>query len=84
MSLQISGVYSVVIKDTDYSDTTTFKSAMSGVMLNYELVSPTTESIDHVPDPFLEVEGGGTVETIQTQSPVIDNCLDVTYDIIPQ
>lgn len=50
----------------------------------YALATPTTESIDPVLNNFLEVEGGGTIETIQTQSPVIDNCLDVTYDIIPQ
>lgn len=52
--------------------------------LVFELATPTTESIDPVPNNFIEVEGGGAVETIQTQTPVIDNCLDVTYDIIPQ
>lgn len=48
-------------------------------MFAYELATPTTESIDPIPYNFLEVEGGGTVETIQTQTPVIDNCLDVGY-----
>lgn len=56
----------------------------SGIVI-YEKATYTPSSpITPVPDNFLAVEGGGTVETIQTQTPVIDNCLDVTYDIIPQ
>ena len=79
-------MYFRYVSGSPYENMTTeqFASAMSGVYLAYELATPTTESIDPVPDNFLEVEGGGTVETIQTQTPVIDNCLDVTYDIIPQ
>lgn len=53
--------------------------ALSTLSLNYELATPYTESIDPVPDNTLYTEGGGTIETIQTQSPVIDNCLDVGY-----
>lgn len=45
----------------------------------YELATPTTESIDPVPDNTLYTEGGGTIDTIQDQTPVIDNCLDVGY-----
>lgn len=44
-----------------------------------ELATPTTESIDPVPDNTIYTEGGGTIRTNQSQSPVIDNCLDVGY-----
>lgn len=49
------------------------------IVVQYPLATPTTESIDPIIDNFIEVQGGGTVETIQTQTPVIDNCLDVGY-----
>ena len=79
-----SGGY-IKIANSSYTDAATFKAAMSGVYLLYEKATYTPSSpITPVPYNFLEVEGGGTVETIQTQTPVIDNCLDVTYDIIPQ
>ena len=32
----------LVVKDTSYTDATTFKTAMNGVMLNYELATPIT------------------------------------------
>lgn len=58
----------------------------NGDSILYELATPLSDEqvCDPIPDNFLKVECGGTVETIQTQTPVIDNCLDVTYDIIPQ
>lgn len=52
----------------------------NNVSLCYELATPDPSTfIDPVPDNFIEVQGGGTIDTIQTQSPVIDNCLDVGY-----
>lgn len=36
----------VAVKDTSYNDANTFKTAMSGVYLVYELATPTTESAD--------------------------------------
>ena len=75
----------IFVRDTSFNgDTSAFASALAGKKLNYALATPTTESIDPVPYNFVEVEGGGTVDTIQTQTPIIDNSLDVTYDIIPQ
>ena len=69
--------------DADY--VARFKAHLSGVYLLVEKATYTPSSpIDPITDNFLEVEGGGTVETIQTQTPVLDNCLDVTCDIIPQ
>lgn len=57
----------LIIRDTDYSvlDAPAFKTAMSGVMLVYELATPTTESAD----PFTAVqtvEDGGTEEFTTT------------------
>lgn len=37
---------SVYVQDLDYTDAATFKTAMSGVYLVYELATPTTESAD--------------------------------------
>ena len=42
----------IQIKDTDYTDATTFKAAMSGVMLVYELATPTTETAE----PFQHIQ----------------------------
>lgn len=53
----------IFIKDTAYIDAATFKAAMSGVMLHYELETPTTEPVT-IPEPlqeWLPVEPGGTV-----------------------
>lgn len=46
------GLGEIVIKDTTYTDATTFKSAMSGVYLVYELETPTTESAE----PYTELQ----------------------------
>lgn len=55
-------------------------SNLVGQKIYFELATPDPSTfIDPTPYNFLEVEGGGTVETIQEQTPVIDNCLDVGY-----
>lgn len=74
------GSLAVAIRDSAITNSSSF----SGMMLNYELATSTTEQTTPVLDPFLKVEGGGTIRPIQTQTPVLDNCLDVTYDVIPQ
>ena len=53
----------ISIRDTSYTDTVTFKSAMSGVMLVYELAEPeVTDISDLLPaDTLISVEGGGTL-----------------------
>lgn len=56
----------IFIRDLDYTDTTAFKNAMSGVMLSFELETPTTEviatglTLDEV--AFL-IKLGGYIET---------------------
>lgn len=53
----------IYIKDLKYSDPAAFKAAIKGVMLHYELATPTTEPVT-IPEPlqeWLPVEAGGTV-----------------------
>lgn len=51
------------VKDSRYTDAATFKAAMQGVMLVYELATPTTEDISDIlpADNYIGVEGGGTL-----------------------
>lgn len=55
----------VYVNDTSYTDATTFKKAMQGVMLYYELESPIVTDISTlIDDDFLrniEVEAGGSI-----------------------
>lgn len=55
----------VRVRDTAYTDATTFKKAMQGVMLYYELASPIVTDISTlIDDDFLrniEVESGGSI-----------------------
>ena len=53
----------VYVFDSAYTDAETFKSAMSGVMLYYELAEPIITDISDIlsEDNFIGVEGGGTV-----------------------
>ena len=72
----------VFICDTAYTDTTSFKAAMSGVLLYYELAKPIEIDLSDVlpDDHFIEVEAGGTVTFKQasTQLPVPS---EITYQI---
>ena len=52
----------VFIKDTRYTDAATFKQAMSGVLLHYELATPIENDIEVVDEPFIEVEPNGTID----------------------
>lgn len=56
----------IYVVDSDYTDVATFKAAMSGVMLYYELEIPEVTDITHLisPDNFITVEGGGTITVV--------------------
>lgn len=56
----------IYIVDSSYSDAATFKTAMSGVYLVYELATPTTENADPYTSPQA-VFSGGTEEFIDTR-----------------
>ena len=55
----------IAIRDTSYSNDASFKAAMQGVMLYYELETPIVTDISNlIPDDFLrniEVEAGGSI-----------------------
>lgn len=55
------------IKDSAYSDAATFKTAMSGVYLVYELATPTTESADPFTNPQI-VDNWGTEEFVDERT----------------
>ena len=52
---------------------------LAGVSFNYELAEEFVTLLDPIINNTILTEGGGTIETIQTQTPVIDNSLDVGY-----
>ena len=53
----------IVIRDTAYTDAASFKAAMSGVMLVYELAEPEVTDISYLitADNLIGVEGGGAL-----------------------
>lgn len=56
----------VWVHDTDYTDAATFKSAMQGVMLVYELATPDIVDISDkiTPDNIIDVISGGTITAV--------------------
>ena len=53
---------SVFVKDSDYTDATAFKTAMSGVYLYYELATPVeTDISEYLGDNIIKVEPEGTL-----------------------
>ena len=56
----------ITIKDTSYNSVASFKDALSGVMLAYELATPIVTGITDIltPDNYIEVEGGGTITAV--------------------
>lgn len=65
----------VEVKDSSYTDATAFKTAMNGVILNYELATPTRTTIAEnltFEEVSATIEQGGSIETIyETLAP---NC----------
>lgn len=55
----------IYVKDSAYTDATAFKTAMSGVMLVYELATPTTETAEPYTNPQI-VDDFGTEEYVTT------------------
>ena len=56
----------IYVKDSAYTDAATFKAAMSGVMLYYELAEPVITDLSDLlhEDNLIGVEGGGTVTMV--------------------
>lgn len=72
---------SVYVADTSYTDAETFKSAMSGVMLYYELAEPIiTDISDILPDGYyIGAEGGGTITMVNEYQ--YDVPSEITYQL---
>lgn len=62
--------YNLAVKDTAYTDTTAFKTAMSGVMLVYELATP-TEEYTYSFEKNQTVDANGTEEYIDDRTVAI-------------
>ena len=73
------GIQFLYASNSKYSDATSFKASLSGVMLYYELATPVVTLLDPIPNPFIQVEGGGTIKPVQTNEPEIDSAMTVTY-----
>ena len=58
-----ASVYRIAIKDSAYTDAAAFKTAMSGVMLVYELATPTTETSTPFTNPQI-CDPDGTEEYV--------------------
>lgn len=68
----------VYIYDSSYTDTTAFKTAMSGIMLIYELATPTTETADPY-QQVQQVDSWGTEEF--TDAGVVAETRDVAIPV---
>jgi hypothetical protein len=66
MSYNTVGAKRIDVVDNAYTAASTFKAAMSGVMLYYELAEPIiTDISDILPiDNYIGVEGGGTITAV--------------------
>lgn len=69
------------VRDTSYTDATAFKSAMSGVMLVYELATPTTESAEPY-DSIQKVSKYGTEEYVSTGIVPVGHVTKYPTDIV--
>jgi len=74
------GLISIYDSNHDTVTESAFASFMSGKTIYFELATPDPSTfVTPILNNTLQTEGGGTINTIQTQTPVIDNCLDVGY-----
>ena len=71
----------VYVFTTEYTDVATFKAAMSGVMLYYELATPVITDISDLlaDDNLIGVEGGGTVTMVNEYG--YDVPSEITYQL---
>jgi hypothetical protein len=77
------GIQFLYASNSKYSDAASFKAAMSGVPLYFELATPSADTyVDPIPDNFLLTEAGGTITPKQTQSKQIDTRFDIDYQAL--
>ena len=55
-------------------------SLVAGKTIYFELATPSADTyVDPLPDPFIQVEGGGTIKPVQSQSIKIDHAFTAEY-----
>lgn len=69
----------IYVRDTTYSDATTFASAMSGVMLYYELATPIVYEVDNYTLPLYYVANGTGTEEIVSTATSAPADMDIEY-----
>ena len=75
-----AGEVRIGVRDSAYTDTATFKAAMSGVMLVYELATPTTETADPFTNPQI-CDPDGTEEYVTSNGIPVGHNTEYDYDI---
>ena len=67
----------IYISASDYANRT----SLVGKVLSFELATPdpNSQATDPVLDPFVKVEGNGTIRPVQSQTPQIDSAMSVDY-----
>ncbi len=70
-----------LVSDTAYTDAATFKSAMNGVMLYYELATPIITDISDIltDDNYIGVEGNGTITMVNENKFAVPS--SITYQV---
>ena len=71
----------VYLPNNIYSDTTTFKTAMSGVMLYYELATPIVYEVDNYTLPVYYVANGTGTEELQSTATSAPADMDIEYKL---
>jgi len=79
IAMQTDG--SIVVSDSSYTDAATFKAAMSGVYLVYELATPTTETAEPYAE-YQHVTNGGTEEYVSTGIVPVGHVTKYPADIV--
>lgn len=74
----------VFVNDSNYTDATSFKSAMVGVMLYYELATPEIIDISDIltDDGFIDVEGHGTLTFVNEHEIAVPNEEEYLIDLL--
>ena len=70
----------IAVSDNEIRVNTGSASTPSG-LLTYALKEPVVTLSDPVLDPFIEVEGGGSIDLIQTQTPKVDSAFSMEYTV---
>ena len=71
----------IIVATKDYTDAESFKAAMSGTPLYYELETPVFTDLSHIltGDNNIEVEGGGTITMVNEQNNAVP--FEIVYQL---